>query len=351
MRRLLASCLVVVVALGGGPALAQNKAKAQNVPEIPADIRPFLKMPPGMYMGEAIGVATNSKGHVFVYTRSANTRLFEFDQNGAYVREIGEGSYGFEFAHAVRVDPQENIRVVERATWYQVQSGRTGRDGDRPSAGCGRRRRRALPDRRRAKYPDDRRCRGSAGSIFVSDGTSTTASNTTRTAGSRAGGQVKAGRFAGFVRRMESRPGPAGQRLRVGPRQHTDSSVRQQPGAESHLRQHRRFVDVCVSPGAPVSVLSTQSHARARVVDITGEIYRVELTARSSGVRPRRHRRERFRWSTMIAGIRTDHRRSSRGVKDHAEAAGRRQNWPRDRANMKRLLQLALIATLASESR
>ena len=55
-------------------------------------------------------VATNSKGHVFVYTRSANTRLFEFDQNGTYVREIGEGNYGFEFAHSVRVDSQDALR-------------------------------------------------------------------------------------------------------------------------------------------------------------------------------------------------------------------------------------------------
>ena len=137
MRRLLASCLVVVIALAGGPALAQNKAKAQNVPEIPADIRPFLKMPPGIYMGEAIGVATNSKGHVFVYTRSANTRLFEFDQNGTYVREIGEGNYGFEFAHSVRVDSQDNIWVVDEGTNLVVKFNDQGRedhvDGDEPA--------------------------------------------------------------------------------------------------------------------------------------------------------------------------------------------------------------------------
>jgi len=94
------------VALNASPALAQAKAKAQNVPEIPYDSVPnLLKMPPGLYLGEAMGVATNSKGHIFVFTRSANTRLFEFDEKGNYVRELGEGSYGFEFAHSVRVDP------------------------------------------------------------------------------------------------------------------------------------------------------------------------------------------------------------------------------------------------------
>ena len=103
--------------LSGGALLAQTKAKAQNVPEIPFDTVPnLIKLPPGLYLGEAMGVATNSKGHIFVFTRSANTRLFEFDQNGTYVREIGAGSYGFEFAHSVRVDPQDNIWVVDEGT-------------------------------------------------------------------------------------------------------------------------------------------------------------------------------------------------------------------------------------------
>src|SRR6201987_489020 len=99
------------------PLGAQVKAKAQNVPEIPYEaVADFLKMPAGLYMGEAMGVATNSKGHVFVYTRSANTRLFEFDQNGTFVREIGEGAYNFEFAHSVRVDKDDNIWVVDEGT-------------------------------------------------------------------------------------------------------------------------------------------------------------------------------------------------------------------------------------------
>src|SRR6267142_2120142 len=116
MTRCLTSTILAVL-LGAGSAFAQAKATAQNVPEIPYDSVPnFIKMPAGMYMGEAIGVATNSKGHVFVYTRSTNTRLFEFDQNGVFVREIGEGSYGLEFAHSVRVDPQDNIWVVDEGT-------------------------------------------------------------------------------------------------------------------------------------------------------------------------------------------------------------------------------------------
>jgi len=61
-------------------------------------------------------VATNSKGHIFVYHRSANTRLFEFDQAGKFVKEIGSGYYGFEFAHSVRVDKDDNIWTVDEGT-------------------------------------------------------------------------------------------------------------------------------------------------------------------------------------------------------------------------------------------
>src|SRR5437868_9093291 len=92
------------------PAQLSARAKAQNVPEIPFDSAPnFLKLPPNLYLGEGIGVASNSKGHIFVFHRSGNTRLFEFDQTGKYVREIGQGLYGFVFAHAVRVDKDDNI--------------------------------------------------------------------------------------------------------------------------------------------------------------------------------------------------------------------------------------------------
>src|SRR5256885_9430312 len=103
MKRCTTAGALVAGLLAAAPAHAQSKAKAQNVAEIPFESVPnFLKFPPTIYLGEGIGVATNSKGHVFVYTRSGETRLFEFDQNGAFVREIGQGLYGFAFAHAVR---------------------------------------------------------------------------------------------------------------------------------------------------------------------------------------------------------------------------------------------------------
>ena len=60
------TCRFAWVGLLAPLALAQ-----QNVPEIPFESVPeFLKLPEGMNFGEVPGVAVNSKGHVFVFTRS-----------------------------------------------------------------------------------------------------------------------------------------------------------------------------------------------------------------------------------------------------------------------------------------
>ena len=70
-----------------------------GVPEIPYHSVPgFLKLPPDLYLGEAAGVAVNSKGHVFVFSRgnasgptygAAAAQLLEFDADGKFLREIG----------------------------------------------------------------------------------------------------------------------------------------------------------------------------------------------------------------------------------------------------------------------
>ena len=121
MIRRFSVSVAVVLLLFGGRVFTQNvsgpaKAKA-TTPEIPFDSVPnFFKMPPGLYMGEGVGVATNSKGHVFVYSRSGETRLFEFDKAGAFVKEFGGGSYGMAFAHAVRVDKDDNVWAVDEGS-------------------------------------------------------------------------------------------------------------------------------------------------------------------------------------------------------------------------------------------
>lgn len=109
-------------------AALATRAKVQNVPEIPYESVPnFFKLPPNLYLGEGIGIATNSKGHIFIYTRSQKTRLLEFDQNGNFVREIGEGIYGFVFAHAVRVDPQDNVWAVDEGSNMVIKFNPEGR--------------------------------------------------------------------------------------------------------------------------------------------------------------------------------------------------------------------------------
>ena len=127
MRRRLGFSLIAAVLIAA-PVGAQTKAKAENVPVIPHTSVPnFFKLPPDLYFGEGIGIATNSKGHVFVYHRSGDTRLFEFDQNGTYVREIGQGAYGIEFAHQVRVDAQDNIWVVDEGANMVIKFNPEGR--------------------------------------------------------------------------------------------------------------------------------------------------------------------------------------------------------------------------------
>src|SRR5579862_2767780 len=115
MKRILTSSVALV--LLAAPAFPQRKATIENVPDIPFSSVPnLLKLRPGEYLGESVAVATNSKGHIFVFHRSANTRLFEFDQAGNFVKEIGSGYYGFEFSHSVRVDKEDNIWTVDEGT-------------------------------------------------------------------------------------------------------------------------------------------------------------------------------------------------------------------------------------------
>jgi len=112
--------LIWLVGLGlvaAAPVLAQKKATITGVPEIPFTTVPnFLKLPSGEYIGEAVAVATNSKGHTFVFHRSDHNRMFEFDAAGKFLKEIGSGFSGFEFAHSVRVDKDDNIWTVDEGS-------------------------------------------------------------------------------------------------------------------------------------------------------------------------------------------------------------------------------------------
>jgi len=128
---------VLTVTLAVTPAGAQLA-----IPEIAFDAIDPITLPDNLYLGEAVGVATNSKGHIFVYTRTGNpaatlgtrrtfarnaARLFEFDPAGKFVREIGHDLYGFVFAHTVRVDRQDNIWVVDEGSNMIIKFDPNGR--------------------------------------------------------------------------------------------------------------------------------------------------------------------------------------------------------------------------------
>lgn len=119
------SALVLVFVLAM-PLLAL--AQEQPAAEIPYDSVPdLLKLPTDLYLGEVPGVAVNSKGHIFVYTRSAQTRLLEFDASGKFVREIGKDLYGFSFAHTVQVDKDDNIWCVDEGANMVIEFDPAGR--------------------------------------------------------------------------------------------------------------------------------------------------------------------------------------------------------------------------------
>ena len=137
MKNLMQAVLATAL-IAGVPAYAQKDA-----PEIKFDSVPnALQLPAGLYLGEVAGVATNSRGDIFVYTRTGHptvtigtarpfahggSRLFEFDPTGKYIREIGKDSYGFMYASQVRIDPNDNIWVVDQMTEMVMKFSPQGR--------------------------------------------------------------------------------------------------------------------------------------------------------------------------------------------------------------------------------
>jgi sugar lactone lactonase YvrE len=107
-----------VALLFGVSLYAQDTPKAADMPKAPEltfhVVQDFLKIPRDMIMAEAVGVAINSKGHIFILNRG-NHPMLEFDQEGNFISSFGEGSPIFHIPHSIRFDSQDNL-------WY-VNSG------------------------------------------------------------------------------------------------------------------------------------------------------------------------------------------------------------------------------------
>src|SRR5690242_3209766 len=111
----------LVVLLLAAPAFAQQQPPELHFRSVPD----FLQLPPDLYLGEATGVAVNSKGHVFVFSRGNTTgpayaaaaaQLLEFGPDGKFIREIGHHLYAWSFAHTVKVDKDDNIWVTDKGS-------------------------------------------------------------------------------------------------------------------------------------------------------------------------------------------------------------------------------------------
>ena len=136
-RTLKALLAAVVLAFGASPA-AQT-----SVPEIPFDANAdLLKTPLDLFVGEVGGVGQNSKGQIFVYTRTGHpyatvgdnrtfarggSRLLQFDRTGKFERELGQDVYGFNDAIGLRVDPQDNVWTIDEAASQVVKFDAEGR--------------------------------------------------------------------------------------------------------------------------------------------------------------------------------------------------------------------------------
>ena len=130
-------------------------AQSARVPEIAYRSVPgFLKLPPDLYLAEVAGVAVNSKGHVFVFSRGNTTgpayaaaaaQLLEFSADG----QVSARDWPQPLCLVFRAFGQDRQRRQHLGGGQglghgdQVRSRGARRNGIRPQAGSFRRRNRA----------------------------------------------------------------------------------------------------------------------------------------------------------------------------------------------------------------
>src|SRR5436190_12126097 len=109
--------------LGGSPdQKAKQMAIEKATPQLQITEDVLYLSIPGQTMGQTVGVSKNSKGHLFVYSRTnpggmarggTAAMLFEFDENNKFVKQWGPNNYAASFAHSVRVDKYDNVWMLD----------------------------------------------------------------------------------------------------------------------------------------------------------------------------------------------------------------------------------------------
>jgi DNA-binding beta-propeller fold protein YncE len=84
----------------------------------------FFETPPGGAVGEASGVALDSKGHIFLFQR-ARPMLAEYDGHGKFIRSLGDGL--FEHPHGLRIDADDNLWTTDDESHVVLKLDHDGR--------------------------------------------------------------------------------------------------------------------------------------------------------------------------------------------------------------------------------
>lgn len=139
MSRIIIASVAAVTLAFGGSLIAQSGVQELNYSAVD-----LLKPMKDGYVGEVAGVGADSKGQIFVYTRTGHpyatlgdnrtfahngSRLYIFDRNGTFVREWGQDVYGFNAAIGLRIDPQDNVWTIDVAANQVVKFNADGSIG------------------------------------------------------------------------------------------------------------------------------------------------------------------------------------------------------------------------------
>ncbi len=141
MKRTVRAFAAAAMLAGGATLLAQS------APDIAFDsnadlLKTPVDGPSPVFVGEVGGVGQNSKGQIYVYTRTGHayatvadnrtfqrggSRLLQFDRTGKFERELGQDVYGFNAAIGLRVDPQDNVWTIDEVASQVVKFDPEGR--------------------------------------------------------------------------------------------------------------------------------------------------------------------------------------------------------------------------------